>query len=494
MRFSLQRHYEILGLPPGSGIEEVKKAYRKKALQLHPDVNASPDANQRFIELNESYETLVYFLSGKVYDKKKGGFATPAKKHKVSHEEWQRRYREKARRRAEEELKANYYKFKKSGYYRRSLRSEAIILAVAIAFVLFLGIGVPVLVELQHGYGFITFLVINFFALNMYIVTYKSLKKEYKNRLRNKKFIQKIIEEEQAHPEQFRETAEHILGRESKRTGETFFTDEKLESATPISEEEIFRHIERLGYTSMPEEKQLFGDFQRKVMRYHPKNPKKTGDKETFIANYTSFMLIWRHISGKEIFDTDLIEIQNKAIYYSRCGFRWALSNNSIRQEFIRSQFTGKFIYFVYPLFILSLLTTIDFIIPLEPQEDMVSYCDVHQVRSRRSYGERFKVIHTQKGFSFKSDRQHHACCVYNGDTLKLSVSPLFHFVHYYSLKNEHFNTHYIPHYGWAIPCCLFFIFLASAGFLFFKSRKIKINFSVVLILALIFLVGLLLI
>ena len=44
--------YEVLGVDRNATDDEIKKAFRKKARQLHPDVNKAPDAEDRFKELS----------------------------------------------------------------------------------------------------------------------------------------------------------------------------------------------------------------------------------------------------------------------------------------------------------------------------------------------------------------------------------------------------------------------------------------------------------
>ncbi|MCD9197327.1 molecular chaperone DnaJ [Aeromicrobium wangtongii] len=53
-----QDYYATLGVGRDATPEEIKKAYRKLARQLHPDVNDAPDASERFKEVTLAYEVL----------------------------------------------------------------------------------------------------------------------------------------------------------------------------------------------------------------------------------------------------------------------------------------------------------------------------------------------------------------------------------------------------------------------------------------------------
>ncbi len=52
-------YYDVLGLSKGASAEDIKKAYRKKAKELHPDRNkGNPDSETRFKEAGEAYDVL----------------------------------------------------------------------------------------------------------------------------------------------------------------------------------------------------------------------------------------------------------------------------------------------------------------------------------------------------------------------------------------------------------------------------------------------------
>ncbi|MBW0103949.1 molecular chaperone DnaJ [Pseudonocardia sp. KRD291] len=73
-------YYGILGIDSGAGPDEIKRAYRRLARELHPDVNPDPTSQERFREVSTAYEVLtdpekrrIVDLGGDPMDPRGGG-------------------------------------------------------------------------------------------------------------------------------------------------------------------------------------------------------------------------------------------------------------------------------------------------------------------------------------------------------------------------------------------------------------------------------------
>ena len=94
-------YHQILGVPPDASLEEIKRAYKRKAKELHPDYNPSPTAHDDFIKLNEAYIQLTT-------PRKSPQWENPdANKRRAYAKEQARAY---AQKRYEEFVNSQYYK------------------------------------------------------------------------------------------------------------------------------------------------------------------------------------------------------------------------------------------------------------------------------------------------------------------------------------------------------------------------------------------------
>lgn len=106
---TLKEYYVILGLPENSSLDEIKKAYRKKAYLYHPDKNQSPEAKDLFIRATEAYEFLISYHSKIVDD---------AREYQQAMEDWRKYRQDRSRRRANAYARASYDSFRKTSFYK----------------------------------------------------------------------------------------------------------------------------------------------------------------------------------------------------------------------------------------------------------------------------------------------------------------------------------------------------------------------------------------
>jgi hypothetical protein len=152
---SVEKYYQILGISPNATLKDVIRAYREKALQLHPDRNKAPDATQQFILLEEAYKYLRQLKEGKI--KPQTGYTQQEEFAK-----WWAREQENTRIRAQERARMRYQEFLNSHEHKIEMAIDHltnVLVAIITSLIVFV---LPVyLISTEGGTGILlTFIVL----------------------------------------------------------------------------------------------------------------------------------------------------------------------------------------------------------------------------------------------------------------------------------------------------------------------------------------------
>lgn len=116
---SLNDAYQLMGVSSAMDDEALKKRFRKLSLKIHPDVNSSPDAAEKFVLLCKAYDTILHFRkTGEIKQHQKSTAATAESK-----EEKLKKAKEFVRKRAQmenDEALKEYEKIKSSFLFKVS--------------------------------------------------------------------------------------------------------------------------------------------------------------------------------------------------------------------------------------------------------------------------------------------------------------------------------------------------------------------------------------
>jgi len=134
---NLWDYYKVLGVRQGATDDEIRKAYRRKAMEYHPDRNHTAEAQEMFITITEAYEYLTSHPHGRNI--------TQAEVRK-NYEAWVQYRQAEARKRAEEYAKTTYSNFTKSPLYQST--------TVIDGTMVFLGLGLAATVIFMTVFGY----------------------------------------------------------------------------------------------------------------------------------------------------------------------------------------------------------------------------------------------------------------------------------------------------------------------------------------------------
>lgn len=167
MMISPESCYVILELSPSCTLADVRKAYRRKAKVMHPDVNKAPGAHEQFIQLREAYEYLVDIKSGKLTNP-----SSPAAGNTATNA-WTEQRKEETRERARQYAEMRYREFRKSGHDKYYAFEIGVDLG---QFIFSLLMGIALIIALTVNMGAPGFFIGAFVAVIIGVFSYRNFR------------------------------------------------------------------------------------------------------------------------------------------------------------------------------------------------------------------------------------------------------------------------------------------------------------------------------
>jgi hypothetical protein len=180
-------YYKILGLPANSSIEEIKKAYRRKARLYHPDINPAPDAKDHFIAATEAYEFLLAYHEN---------IKTGDQAYQQAMDDWRKYRQDRSRKRATVYARTSYVKFKNTQFYKttRIFDGTTIIFSLIVSILVLIYSIYGYVYRLRHpipgldkpsvfSFIMLLFLGMVFFAVSfIYLIAYQQTSRKRKKK------------------------------------------------------------------------------------------------------------------------------------------------------------------------------------------------------------------------------------------------------------------------------------------------------------------------
>jgi hypothetical protein len=164
---STNNYYDLLELPKNATKEQIRKAYRTKAKQYHPDMNMQSNSHMHFLILRQAYETLIDANKRHLYDMA----MISNSEHLLTYAQWkeiERRKIEELETAAHEAFLKRKTAFQQSGYFKPAkmlLYLAPVICYLAGIFILFICLWFMWTYHLMFFFIFLPFICLAVFLL-----------------------------------------------------------------------------------------------------------------------------------------------------------------------------------------------------------------------------------------------------------------------------------------------------------------------------------------